>query len=112
MTARQNMTPQEFREALARLGLTPSAFANLIGSNDKNMRRAAEDESDGPGPAAAFALRCLLAFERVASIRERNANPRRPEGPALAGDEYETAFLDAEEIAKQVLRGEFPEAQS
>lgn len=85
MTARHNMTPAEFREALDALGLTPTAFAKLIGSNDKNMRRAAEDGSDGPGPAASFALRCLLALDEIAGISEGRV----------------------EQIAANAVRGEF-----
>ena len=87
MTARQHMTPQEFRAALERLDLTPSAFAALVGSNDKNMRRAAEDGSDGPGPAASFALRLMLTME---ALLETRATPE--DWAELAADRIERAL--------------------
>lgn len=74
------MTPQEFTDALDTLGLSPTAFAKLIGSNDKNMRRAAEPDSDGPGPAASHALRLMVAMHwAIAEMEDRCATLADPE---------------------------------
>lgn len=102
---RKLMTPNEFTAALETLGETPTSFAKLVGSNDKNMRRAAEPDSDGPGPAASFALRLMLALDAIVCIRRNTPKPAGRQN--LAGDEFEGAFIDAEIIAEKALRGEF-----
>ena len=89
MSARYTMTPAEFRHALSALDMSPAEFARLIGANERNTRRAAEDGSDGPGPAAAFALRCLLVISHIADMSEA-------ELLEVSGD-----------LCERALRGEF-----
>jgi DNA-binding transcriptional regulator YiaG len=54
------MTPDEYREALARLDLSLVAAARLLQSNERTSRRWASGERDVPPPAAQF-LRYLIA---------------------------------------------------
>lgn len=98
-----HMNPAEFREALARLDMAPAEFARMIGSNERNMRKAAEDGSDGPGPAASFALRCLLAFKdiRMLAIEAEEA--------AESGECVRDDLDEIRGFAECAIRGEFLE---
>ena len=54
------MTPDEYREALARLDLSQVAAARLLGSNERTSRRWANGERDVPGPAVQFLQYLIL----------------------------------------------------
>lgn len=53
------MTPHEYRNLLAALGLTQAGAARLLGVDERTSRRWANGERDVPPPAARF-LRFLL----------------------------------------------------
>jgi len=53
------MTPSEYRDLLATLGLTQAGAARLLGVDERTSRRWATGERDVPMPAARF-LRFLL----------------------------------------------------
>jgi hypothetical protein len=94
------MTPQEFTAALEALGMTPTAFAKLIGSNEKNMRRAAEPDSDGPGPAAAYCLKAMLALAELVETKDM----KESEGDS---PEYRARRDRAWHLARRVLGGKY-----
>lgn len=52
------MTPDEYRAALERLGMTQVGFARLVGSGERSSRRWAEQGAPG---AVAILLRLLDA---------------------------------------------------
>jgi DNA-binding transcriptional regulator YiaG len=54
------VTPDEYREALARLDLSLGAAARLLASNERTSRRWASGEREVPPPAIQF-LRYLIA---------------------------------------------------
>ena len=53
------MTPTQFREAIARLGLSQVGAASLFKVNDRTARRWASGEQDIPA-AVALALRLMI----------------------------------------------------
>ena len=57
------MTPDEYREALARLGLSQVAAARLLGVDERTSRRWAGGERDVPAPAVRF-LQYLIATRK------------------------------------------------
>jgi DNA-binding transcriptional regulator YiaG len=57
------VTPDEYREALERLGLTQGGGARLLGVDERTSRRWANGERDIPPPAQRF-LRFLIAIKR------------------------------------------------
>jgi DNA-binding transcriptional regulator YiaG len=57
------MTPDEYREAIAELGLSQGAAARLLGVDARTSRRWAIGERDVPPPAERF-LRYLIATGR------------------------------------------------
>jgi DNA-binding transcriptional regulator YiaG len=57
------MTPDEYREALARLGLSQAGGARLLGVDERTSRRWALGERDVPPPVHHF-LRYLIATGR------------------------------------------------
>lgn len=57
------MTPDEYREAIERLGLSQVGAARLLGVNDRTSRRWASGEQDVTPPAERF-LRYLIATGR------------------------------------------------
>jgi DNA-binding transcriptional regulator YiaG len=59
------MTAEQFRAALAALGMTQAAFARLALVDARTVRRWALGERDVPGPV--IALLRLLGERRVAS---------------------------------------------
>jgi CHASE2 domain-containing sensor protein len=104
MSTQAKMTPQEFNQALQLLDLTPTQFAKLVGSNDKNMRRAAEPDSEGPGPAASFALRLMLALRKIENAEDDHfkKNPND-----FGRDGFIEVSSAMQGIAARALRGEF-----
>jgi DNA-binding transcriptional regulator YiaG len=54
------MTPDEYREAIERLGLSQVGAARLLGIDERTSRRWAIGERDVPAPAERF-LRYLIA---------------------------------------------------
>jgi DNA-binding transcriptional regulator YiaG len=54
------MTPDEYREAIARLDLSQVAAARLLGVDERTSRRWANGERDVPAPAIRF-LQYLIA---------------------------------------------------
>lgn len=65
MTARREidedkqLTPAEFRAALEWLDVSSKSFANLVGVNERTIRRACEDGGEGPSPILET-LVCLM----------------------------------------------------
>jgi DNA-binding transcriptional regulator YiaG len=57
------MTPNEYREAIERLGLSQIAAARLLGVDARTSRRWASGERDVPPPAVRF-LRYLIATKK------------------------------------------------
>lgn len=55
------MTPDEYREALTRLGLTQGGGARMLGVDERTSRRWANGERDIPPPVQRF-LRFLIAI--------------------------------------------------
>ena len=58
------MTPDEYRTALERLGLTQTAAAQLLGVDARTSRRWACGERDIPPPAVRF-LRYLMLSKKT-----------------------------------------------
>lgn len=58
------MTPDEYREAIARLDLSQVAAARLLGVDARTSRRWATGERDVPGPAGRF-LNYLIATRKT-----------------------------------------------
>lgn len=58
------MSPDEYRDALARLDLTQVAAARLLGVDERTSRRWATGERDVPPPAVRF-LRYLIATRKT-----------------------------------------------
>jgi DNA-binding transcriptional regulator YiaG len=54
------MTPDEYRDAIARLDLSQVAAARLLGVDERTSRKWAAGDRDIPGPAVRF-LRYLIA---------------------------------------------------
>jgi DNA-binding transcriptional regulator YiaG len=54
------MTPDEYRAAIAKLGLSQVAAAKLLGVDARTSRRWANGERDMPAPAVRF-LQYLIA---------------------------------------------------
>jgi DNA-binding transcriptional regulator YiaG len=54
------MTPDQYREAIARLDLSQVAAARLLGVDERTSRRWAKGERDVPPPAVRF-LQYLIA---------------------------------------------------
>jgi DNA-binding transcriptional regulator YiaG len=59
------MTPDEYREAIAGLGLSQIAAARLLGVDARTSRRWASGDRDIPPPAVRF-LRYLIARRKPA----------------------------------------------
>lgn len=57
------MTSDDYRQAIAALGLTQGAAARLLGVDERTSRRWANGERDIPPPAERF-LRYLIATGR------------------------------------------------
>lgn len=55
------MTPDEYREAIDKLGLTQSSAARMLGVDERTSRRWANGERDVPPPVQRF-LRFLIAI--------------------------------------------------
>jgi hypothetical protein len=55
------MTNRQYRDALARLGLTQAAAVRLIGIDERTSRRWARDGVPGSSRSVAILLRLLLA---------------------------------------------------
>lgn len=60
----QKMTPDEYRQAIERLGLSQIAAARLLGVDARTSRRWASGERDIPPPAVRF-LRYLIATKKT-----------------------------------------------
>jgi DNA-binding transcriptional regulator YiaG len=58
------MSPDEYRAAIERLGLSQVAAARLLGVDARTSRRWASGERDIPPPAARF-LRYLIAARKT-----------------------------------------------
>jgi DNA-binding transcriptional regulator YiaG len=58
------MTPDEYRQAIDRLGLSQIAAARLLGVDARTSRRWASGERDIPPPAVRF-LRYLIATKKT-----------------------------------------------
>jgi len=58
------MTPDEYRQAIERLGLSQVAAARLLGVDARTSRRWASGERDVPPPAVRF-LRYLIATKKT-----------------------------------------------
>lgn len=58
------MTSDEYRAAIAQLGLSQGAAARLLGVDDRTSRRWATGERDVPGPAIQF-LKYLIATRKT-----------------------------------------------
>jgi len=58
------MSPDEYREAIERLGLSQNGAARLLGVDERTSRRWALGERDIPPPAERF-LRYLIATDRT-----------------------------------------------
>lgn len=58
------MSPDEYRAAIERLGLSQVAAARLLGVDERTSRRWANGERDVPAPAVRF-LRYLLATRKT-----------------------------------------------
>jgi DNA-binding transcriptional regulator YiaG len=58
------MTPDEYRRAIERLGLSQIAAARLLGVDARTSRRWASGERDIPPPAVRF-LRYLIAKKKT-----------------------------------------------
>jgi DNA-binding transcriptional regulator YiaG len=56
----ESMTPQQFIDAIAELGLTQTAAARLLGVDARTARRWVAGDRDVPAPAVRF-LRFLIA---------------------------------------------------
>jgi DNA-binding transcriptional regulator YiaG len=54
------MTPDQYRTAIEKLGLSQTSAAKLLGVDERTSRRWANGERDVPAPAARF-LRYLIA---------------------------------------------------
>ena len=81
------MNGLEFREALRRLGLNQSDAARLLSTNERTVRRWAEDGAGIPGPVE----QAISAWSRL----NRFGLPWRP-------DEISLSDLNEMEIAKQI----------
>lgn len=57
------MTADEYREAIAELGMTQVSASKLLGVDDRTSRRWAAGDREVPPPAARF-LRYLIATGR------------------------------------------------
>lgn len=64
------MTPDEYRDAIAQLGLSQVAAARLLGVDERTSRRWATGERDVPGPAERF-LNYLIATNRTGAQAQR-----------------------------------------
>ena len=65
------MTPTEFRSSLARLGLTQSGVARMIGVGDRTVRGWAEPpDSPGNRTIPETAIRLLDLIEHVPGVRD------------------------------------------
>lgn len=58
------MTPDEYRAAIDKLGLSQVAAARLLGVDERTSRRWANGERDMPAPAVRF-LRYLIAIGKT-----------------------------------------------
>jgi DNA-binding transcriptional regulator YiaG len=58
------MTPDEYRDAIERLGLSQVAAARLLGVDERTSRRWAKGDRDVPPPAVRF-LRYLIATRKT-----------------------------------------------
>lgn len=58
------MTPDEYRDAIARLDLSQVAAARLLGVDERTSRRWATGEREVPPPAVRF-LRYLIATRKT-----------------------------------------------
>jgi DNA-binding transcriptional regulator YiaG len=58
------MTPDQYRSAIEKLGLSQIAAARLLGVDARTSRRWASGERDIPSPAVRF-LRYLIATRRT-----------------------------------------------
>ena len=58
------MTPDEYRQAIERLGLSQVAAARLLGVDARTSRRSASGERDVSPPAVRF-LRYLIATRKT-----------------------------------------------
>jgi DNA-binding transcriptional regulator YiaG len=58
------VTPDEYRETIARLDLSQAAAARLLGVDERTSRRWATGERDVPPPAVRF-LRYLIATRKT-----------------------------------------------
>lgn len=64
------MTPDDYREAIEKLGLSQIAAARLLGVDERTSRRWANGERDVPAPAARF-LRYLIATRKTGESAAR-----------------------------------------
>jgi len=58
------VTPDEYRAAIDKLGLSQVAAARLLGVDERTSRRWANGERDMPAPAVRF-LRYLIAIGKT-----------------------------------------------
>ncbi|EHM01226.1 hypothetical protein HMPREF9946_02187 [Acetobacteraceae bacterium AT-5844] len=66
------MSPKEFREALARLGMSQLQAAKVLETDPRTVRRWALGESTIPGPVR-VALRCMERLQALGA-EYRSAN--------------------------------------
>jgi DNA-binding transcriptional regulator YiaG len=58
------MTPDDYRDAIEKLGLSQVAAAKLLGVDERTSRRWANGERDVPAPAVRF-LQYLIATKKT-----------------------------------------------